>query len=391
MPMAKKVLAMKPKMVNKAPCQEIVKLKNDINLFDLPIQECWPNEPAPLITWGLVATKEPSFNDSDEKMTGSTNLGVYRMQVKDKNKLLMRWLKHRGGAQHFKKWQEINGNKPMPCAVVIGCDPATILSAVTPVPDNLSEYLYSGLLRDKKLELVKCKTIPLEVPANAEIILEGFIYPDKLENEGPYGDHTGYYNSVEKFPTFELSAITMRKDPIYLSTYTGKPIDEPSIISLALNEVFTPLIIQQFPEIIDFYLPPEGCSYRIAVVSIKKTYAGQAKRIMMGIWSYLRQFLYTKYIIVVDGDINIRDWKEIMWAISTKTDPSRDMIILDDTPIDYLDFASVKEGLGGKMGIDATNKIFPETTRQWGDTLSMDNKTIKKIDEIWDKIAPEEL
>jgi 4-hydroxy-3-polyprenylbenzoate decarboxylase len=310
------------------------------------------------------------------------NLGIYRMQVLGKNKTLMRWLKHRGGAQHYARWGK-EKPEPFPCAVVIGADPATILAAVTPVPDTLSEYQFAGLLRGAKTELVDCVSVPLKVPAGAEIVLEGYVSLDEYGDEGPFGDHTGYYNSVEPFPVFTVTAITMRKNPIYLSTYTGKPPDEPSVLGEALNEVFIPLLQQQFPEIIDFWLPPEGCSYRIAVVSIKKAYAGHAKRIMMGIWSFLRQFIYTKFVIVVDDDINVRDWKEVMWAISTRMDPVRDVTLIENTPIDYLDFASPESGLGGKMGLDATNKLPPETHREWGNKMDMNQDVIDKVTGKW--------
>jgi 4-hydroxy-3-polyprenylbenzoate decarboxylase len=298
----------------------------------------------------------------------------------------MRWLKHRGGAQHFKRWGDKRPD-PMPVAAVIGADPGTILAAVTPVPDTLSEYQFAGLLRGSKVELVDCKTIPLKVPAEAEIVLEGHVHLDRYGDEGPYGDHTGYYNSVEQFPVFEISAITMRKDPIYLSTYTGRPPDEPSILGEALNEVFVPLLIQQFPEIVDFWLPPEGCSYRIAVVSMKKAYPGHAKRVMMGVWSYLRQFMYTKWVIVVDDDINARDWKDVMWAISTRMDPARDITFVERTPIDYLDFASPESGLGSKIGLDATNKLPPETHREWGRLITMDQGIIDTVTEKWPRLG----
>jgi len=381
LPLVKTVMAMKPKTVSKAPCQEIVLTGDDIDLSKFPIQGCWPGEPAPLITWPLVVTKGPSGAKED-----NFNLGIYRMQVLGKNKTLMRWLKHRGGAQHHARWGK-EKREPLPAAVVIGCDPGTILAAVTPVPDTLSEYQFAGLLRGEKVELVDCKTVPLKVPAHAEIILEGFVSLDEYGDEGPYGDHTGYYNSVEQFPVFTITAITMRKNPIYLTTYTGKPPDEPSVLGEALNEVFIPLLQQQFPEIVDFYLPPEGCSYRIAVVSIKKAYAGHAKRVMMGIWSFLRQFVYTKWIIVVDDDINCRDWKEVMWAISTRMDPVRDITMVENTPIDYLDFASPISGLGGKVGLDATNKMDGETTREWGREIEMDKAVIDKIDGLWKKMG----
>lgn len=380
MPLLKTVMSMKPKTLSKAPCQEVVLQGDDIDLGQLPIQTCWPGEPAPLITWPLVVTKS-SDDDKD-----CFNLGIYRMQVTGKNTTLMRWLKHRGGAQHHAGWKKEN-KEPMPVAVVIGADPATILAAVTPVPDTMSEYQFAGLLGGKKVELVDCKTIPIKVPANAEIVLEGHVSlnDDDYADEGPYGDHTGYYNSVEKFPTFTISAITMRKDPIYLSTFTGRPPDEPSVLGEALNEVFIPLLQQQFPEIVDFWLPPEGCSYRVAVVSIKKAYAGHAKRVMMGVWSFLRQFVYTKFVIVVDDDINCRDWKDVIWAISTRMDPVRDLTTVENTPIDYLDFASPVSGLGGKLGLDATNKWPGETDREWGEVMKMDDDIVEKVTEKWEK------
>lgn len=382
MPIAKKVLAMKPKMLSNAPSQEVVLTGDDIDLYQLPIQWCWPNEPAQLITWPIVITKK-----DDSAGIDNYNLGIYRMQVSGKNQTLMRWLKHRGGAQHAHNYK--NGGK-MELAVAIGADPSTIVSAVVPTPDTLSEYQFSGLLRGKAIELVQAKTVDLKVPAHAEIILEGYVDLNDLQAEGPYGDHTGYYNSVEKFPTFHITAITRRKDPIYLSTFTSRPPDEPSVLGEALNELFVPLLQQQFPEIVDFYLPPEGCSYRIAIISIKKTYAGQARRVMMGLWSFLRQFLYTKYIIIVDEDINVRSWDDVMWAISTRTDPVRDTMLVENTPIDYLDFASPVESLGGKMGLDATNKIGSETNREWGEVLDMDDKTKQQVDDMWSQIFPDQ-
>ncbi|MDB2415074.1 UbiD family decarboxylase [Rickettsiales bacterium] len=379
-PLLKNVMNMKPKNVKKAPCQEVVIKGDDIDLSKLPIQTCWPNEPSPLITWPLIVTK--GAEGSDERF----NLGIYRMQVVNKNTTLMRWLKHRGGAQHFRKWKE-NNKEPFPVAAVIGADPGTILAAVTPVPETLSEYQFAGLLRGKKVELVDCKTVPLKVPAQAEIVLEGYVSLDEEQNEGPYGDHTGYYNSVEPFPVFNITAITMRKKPIYLSTYTGRPPDEPSILGEALNEVFTPLLKQQFPEIVDFWLPPEGCSYRVAVISMKKGYPGHAKRVMLGIWSFLRQFMYTKFVIVVDDDIDVRNWNDVIWAISTRMDPVRDMTFIENTPIDYLDFASPEEGLGSKVGFDATNKWEPETKRQWGKKIQMDQDIVDKISKDWEKFG----
>lgn len=377
LPLVKTALTMKPKTVSKAPCQEVVLTGDDIDLAKLPIQTCWPGEPAPLITWPLVVTKGPS-----KKREDNFNLGIYRMQVTGKDTTLMRWLKHRGGAQHYARWKD-EKPEPLPAAVVLGADPGTILAAVTPVPDTLSEYEFAGLLRGKKVELVDCKTVPLKVPATAEIVLEGHVSLSDYGDEGPYGDHTGYYNSVEPFPVFTISAITMRKKPIYLSTFTGRPPDEPSVLGEALNEVFIPLLQQQFPEIVDFWLPPEGCSYRIAVVSMKKAYAGHAKRVMMGVWSFLRQFLYTKFVIVVDDDINVRDWKDVMWAISTRMDPVRDTVLIENTPIDYLDFASPESGLGGKMGMDATNKVGSETHREWGEKIRMDEDVVRKVTEKW--------
>ncbi len=364
----KTAMNMRTKEVKKAPCQEVVLTGDDIDLSKLPIQTCWPGEPAPLITWPLVVTKGDKYN-----------IGIYRMQVLNKNQTLMRWLKHRGGALHHQAAK----TAPFPVAVVLGSDPATTLAAVCPIPDTMSEFDFAGLLRGARTELVKCKTIDLEVPANAEIILEGHVSLTDYRGEGPYGDHTGYYNSIEDFPVFTISAITMREKPIYHTTYTGRPPDECSVLGESLNELFIPLLQQQFPEIQDFYLPPEGCSYRIAVVSIRKQYAGHAKRIMFGIWSFLRQFMYTKTIIVVDDDINVRDWKDVMWAISTRMDPVRDTTLVENTPIDYLDFASPHSGLGGKMGLDATNKIGAETSREWGKLIKMDEEVIKKIDEIY--------
>ncbi len=383
LPLAKTVMAMRPTSVRKAPCQEVVLQGEDIDLDRLPIQGCWPGEPAPLITWPLVVTKGPSEDKQDD-----FNLGIYRMQKLGKDKAIMRWLKHRGGAQHHQRWKNERPD-PLPAACVLGADPGTILAAVTPVPDTLSEYQFAGLLRGQKAELVDCKTVPLKVPAQAEIVIEGHVMLDEYADEGPYGDHTGYYNSVEQFPVFKVSAITMRKDPIYLTTFTGRPPDEPSVLGEALNEVFIPLVRQQYPEIVDFWLPPEGCSYRIAVISMKKAYAGHAKRVMMGAWSYLRQFMYTKWVIVVDDDINARDWKDVMWAISTRMDPGRDITVIENTPIDYLDFASPVSGLGSKIGLDATNKIGGETNREWGEKLFMEQDVIDRVDAMWDELGLE--
>jgi 4-hydroxy-3-polyprenylbenzoate decarboxylase len=381
LPLLKTVMAMKPKTVSSAPCQEVVLKGSDIDLTALPIQTCWPGEPAPLITWPLVVTRGPKDAKEDD-----FNLGIYRMQLLGRNKTIMRWLHHRGGAQHHARWKK-EKSEPLPAAVVIGADPGTILAAVTPVPDTLSEYQFAGLLRGQKVELVDCKTVPLKVPAQAEIVIEGHVSLDEYADEGPYGDHTGYYNSVEKFPVFTVSAITMRRDPIYLSTFTGRPPDEPSVLGEALNDVFIPLLQQQFPEITDFWLPPEGCSYRIAVISMKKAYPGHAKRVMMGAWSYLRQFMYTKWLIIVDDDINARDWKDVMWAVSTRMDPVRDVTMIENTPIDYLDFASPESGLGGKIALDATNKWPPETKREWGQEIRMDEEVIDAVTRKWSKLG----
>ncbi|MBB4266714.1 UbiD family decarboxylase [Roseospira visakhapatnamensis] len=384
MPLLKTVLAMKPRTLGagKAPCQDVVLTGGDIDLGRLPVQTCWPGEPAPLITWPLVVTQGPQADRKGGRREDGFNLGIYRMQVTGRDTTLMRWLKHRGGAQHYRRWAA-EKKQPLPAAVVLGADPGTILAAVTPVPDTLSEYQFAGLLRGRKVDLVDCKTVPLKVPATAEIVLEGHVLLDEFGDEGPYGDHTGYYNSVEPFPVFRLSAITMRRKPIYLSTFTGRPPDEPSVLGEALNEVFIPLLTQQFPEIVDFWLPPEGCSYRIAVVSMRKAYPGHAKRVMMGVWSFLRQFMYTKFVIVVDDDVNARDWKDVMWALSTRMDPGRDITVVEGTPIDYLDFASPESGLGGKIGLDATNKWPPETHREWGQKLRMADDIIDQVNRRW--------
>jgi 4-hydroxy-3-polyprenylbenzoate decarboxylase len=381
LPLARTVMSMKPKTASAAPCQEVVLKGADIDLARLPIQTCWPNEPAPLITWPLVVTRGPSGRRED-----SYNLGIYRMQVTGPDRTLMRWLKHRGGAQHHARWAK-EKREPLPAAAVIGADPGTILAAVTPVPDTLSEYQFAGLLRGKRVELVDCHTVPLKVPAEAEIVIEGHVSLDDYGDEGPYGDHTGYYNAVESFPVFTVSAITMRREPIYLSTFTGRPPDEPSVLGEALNEVFVPLLQQQFPEIVDFWLPPEGCSYRIGVISMRKAYPGHAKRLMMAVWSYLRQFMYTKWVIVVDDDIDARDWKDVMWAISTRMDPARDITVVENTPIDYLDFASPESGLGGKIGLDATNKWPPETHRDWGTKIRMSEDVVRMVSEKWPRLG----
>jgi 4-hydroxy-3-polyprenylbenzoate decarboxylase len=378
-PVLKQVLNMSPKILSSAPCQNIVWEESEVDLNKLPIQTCWPGDVAPLITWGLVVTRGPN--------KARQNLGIYRQQVIAPNKVIMRWLAQRGGALDFQDWRKTHPGEPFPVAVVIGADPATILGAVTPVPDSLSEYQFAGLLRGSKTELVKCLGSDLQVPASAEIVLEGAIHPDEMALEGPFGDHTGYYNEQDKFPVFTIERITMRRDPIYHSTYTGKPPDEPSMLGVALNEVFVPLLQKQFPEIVDFYLPPEGCSYRMAVASIKKQYTGHAKRVMFGIWSYLRQFMYTKFIIVVDGDIDIRNWQEVIWAITTRVDPVRDTLLVDNTPIDYLDFASPVSGLGGKMGLDATNKWPGETQREWGTTIVMDEVVKARVNAMWSELG----
>ncbi|RFC35819.1 MAG: 3-octaprenyl-4hydroxybenzoate decarboxylase [Candidatus Nitrotoga sp. LAW] len=378
-PVLKQVLNMAPKVVSSAACQEVVWEGSEVDLGRLPIQTCWPGDVAPLISWGLVVTRGPN--------KPRQNLGIYRQQVIAPNKVIMRWLAHRGGALDFQEWCKTYPGQPFPLAVVIGADPATILGAVTPVPDSLSEYQFAGLLRGSKTELIKCVGNNLQVPASAEIVLEGTIHPNDIALEGPFGDHTGYYNEQEKFPVFTIERITMRRNPIYHSTYTGKPPDEPAILGVALNEVFVPLLQKQFPEISDFYLPPEGCSYRLAIVSMKKQYPGHAKRVMFGIWSYLRQFMYTKFIIVVDDDIDIRKWQEVIWAITTRVDPTRDTLLVDNTPIDYLDFASPVSGLGSKMGLDATNKWPGETQREWGTPIAMDEVTKRRIDAMWGELG----
>jgi 4-hydroxy-3-polyprenylbenzoate decarboxylase len=381
LPLARTILAMKPKSVSRAPVHDVVLRGDQIDLGALPVQTCWPGEPAPLITWPLVVTKGPGESRED-----NFNLGIYRMQVLNKTQTIMRWLKHRGGAQHHQRWAK-EKTAPLPAAVVLGADPGTILAAVTPVPETLSEYQFAGLLRGERVALVDCVSQPLKVPAEAEIVLEGEVSLTDYRDEGPYGDHTGYYNSVEPFPVFTVTAVTMRRDPIYLSTYTGRPPDEPSVLGEALNEVFVPLLKQQFPEIVDFWLPPEGCSYRIAVVSMKKAYPGHAKRVMLAVWSYLRQFMYTKWVIVVDDDIDARDWKDVMWAISTRMDPARDVTMIEHTPIDYLDFASPQSGLGSKIGLDATNKLPPETSREWGRKIAMDTDVIETVTKKWARLG----
>jgi 4-hydroxy-3-polyprenylbenzoate decarboxylase len=379
LPIYRKILDMSPKVVRNPLCQQIQMSGSDVDLSMLPIQTCWPGDAGPLITWGLVITKGPTKQRQ--------NMGIYRQQVIAKNRVIMRWLSHRGGALDYKEWVEQKGDEPFPVSVTLGCDPATILAAVTPVPDTLSEYAFAGLLRGSKTEVAKSLSSDLQVPARAEIILEGFIYPDDRADEGPFGDHTGYYNEIDSFPVFTIETMTMRKDPIYHSTYTGRPPDEPAILGLALNEVFIPILQKQYPEITDFFLPSEGCSYRVAIVSMKKQYPGHAKRVMMGVWSFLRQFMYTKFVIVVDDDIDPRQWEDVIWAISTRVDPARDLTIVENTPIDYLDFASPVSGLGSKMGLDATNKLPGETTREWGTPITMDQAVTDKIDSIWSELG----
>jgi len=381
LPLVKRLFSMVPTVVSSAPCQEVIREAGEVNLGDLPIQTCWPGDVAPLITWGLVVTRGPQKRRQ--------NLGIYRQQVIAKNKVIMRWLSTRGGALDYRDHCLAHPREPFPVAVALGADPATMLGAVTPVPDSLSEYQFAGLLRGDRTEIVKCLSHDLNVPARAEIVLEGFIYPGETALEGPFGDHTGYYNECERFPVFTIERMTTRRDPLYHSTYTGKPPDEPAVLGMALNEVFVPLLQKQFPEIVDFYLPPEGCSYRLAVVSMKKQYAGHAKRVMFGIWSFLRQFMYTKFIIVTDDDVNVRDWKEVIWALTTRVDPQRDTLIADHTPIDYLDFASPVAGLGSKMGIDATNKWPGETGRLWGTPIAMDEATRRRVDALWDELGLE--
>jgi len=378
LPVLKKALDMAPKERSHAPCQELVWEGSDVDLSRLPIQTCWPGDAGPLITWGLTVTRGPRKTRH--------NLGIYRQQVIARDKVIMRWLAHRGGALDFRDHCEAKPTEPFPVAVALGADPATILGAVTPVPDTLSEYQFAGLLRGARTELVRCLGSDLQVPASAEIVLEGSLTPGDEALEGPFGDHTGYYNEQERFPVFTIARITMRRDPIYHSTYTGKPPDEPAVLGVALNEVFVPLLTKQFPEITDFYLPPEGCSYRLAVASMRKAYPGHAKRVMFGIWSFLRQFMYTKFIVVVDDDVDIRNWKEVIWAITTRVDPARDSLIIDNTPIDYLDFASPVAGLGSKMGIDATNKWPGETARRWGTPIAMDEAVKRRVDAMWESL-----
>ncbi len=378
LPVFRKVLDMAPKEVKRPACQAVVLEEPDIDLAALPVQTCWPGDAGPLITWGLVVTRGPEKSRQ--------NLGIYRMQVIGRNRVIMRWLSHRGGALDFREWQQRHPGEPFPVSVALGADPATILAAVTPVPDTLSEYAFAGLLRGSRTEVTRCLTNDLQVPASAEFVLEGYLYPDDMAPEGPFGDHTGYYNEVDNFPVFTIERITHRRDPIYHSTYTGRPPDEPAILGVALNEVFVPILQKQFPEIVDFYLPPEGCSYRMAVVSMKKQYPGHAKRVMLGIWSFLRQFMYTKFVIVTDDDVNVRDWNDVIWAMTTRMDPARDTTLIENTPIDYLDFASPVSGLGSKIGFDATNKWPGETQREWGRPITMDAAVKQRVDEIWESL-----
>lgn len=379
LPLLKKAFTMSPKYVSKALCQEEVWEHEEVDLYQLPIQTCWPEDAAPLITWGLVTTRGPDKNRE--------NMGIYRQQLIGKNKLIMRWLSHRGGALDFLAWKTAHPGERFPVAVTLGADPATILGAVTPVPDTLSEYAFAGLLRGQRTQLVRCIGSELHVPASAEIILEGYIDPDEEAPEGPFGDHTGYYNEIQSFPVFTVERITQRKNPIYHSTYTGRPPDEPAILGVALNEVFIPILQKQFPEIVDFYLPPEGCSYRLAVVTIKKQYPGHAKRVMMAVWSFLRQFMYTKFVIVCDDDIDARNWHDVVWAITTRMDPLRDTVMIDNTPIDYLDFASPVAGLGSKMGMDATHKWAGETQREWGRAIRMDDEVLQSVSNYWHELG----
>ena len=375
----KQVLNMPVKQIKSAPCQEIVLEGEQVDLDQLPIQTCWPGDVGPLVTWALAITRGPEKERQ--------NLGIYRMQKIAKNKLIMRWLAHRGGALDYRDFQKKYPGKPYPVAIALGADPATTLGAVTPVPDTLSEYAFAGLLRGEKTQVTKCIGSDLQVPASAEYVLEGFLHPGEEAEEGPFGDHTGYYNEVETFPVFTIDRITHRKDPIYHSTYTGRPPDEPAILGVALNEVFVPILQKQFPEIVDFYLPPEGCSYRMAVVSMKKQYPGHAKRVMLGVWSFLRKFMYTKFVIVTDDDVDVRNWEDVIWAMTTRMDPTRDTVLVDNTPIDYLDFASPVSGLGSKMGLDATNKMPGETNREWGEPIEMDKSVKDRIDALWSELG----
>ena len=383
-PVLKQVLNMGPRTVRNPPCQYHAIEGDEVDLHQLPIQTCWPGDAGPLVTWPLVITRGPG----KERL----NLGIYRMQLIGRNKLIMRWLSHRGGALDYRDWQLQHPGQRYPVAIALGADPATTLAAVTPIPDGISEYAFAGLLRGSKTEVAECFTAlcrehGLTIPATAEYILEGYLEPGELADEGPFGDHTGYYNEVERFPVFTVEAITHRESPIYHSTYTGRPPDEPAVLGVALNEVFVPLLQKQFPEIVDFYLPPEGCSYRMAVVTMRKEYPGHAKRVMLGVWSFLRQFMYTKFIIVTDEDVNARDWKDVIWAMTTRMDPRRDSVFIDNTPIDYLDFASPVAGLGSKVGFDATNKWPGESEREWGQPIAMDEAVKQRVDDMWDQLG----
>ncbi|NNF67289.1 MAG: 4-hydroxy-3-polyprenylbenzoate decarboxylase [Gammaproteobacteria bacterium] len=379
LPIYRKVLDMAPRTRRDAPCQETVQEGSAVDLRTLPVQTCWPGDAGPLITWGLTVSKGPRR----ERL----NLGIYRQQVIAPNKIIMRWLAHRGGALDFRDFQQANPGDSFPVSVALGADPATILAAVTPVPDRLSEYAFAGLLRGARTEVVKCLGNELLLPASAEIVLEGVIHPGETAEEGPFGDHTGYYNETEQFPVMTVERVSSRKKPIYHSTYTGRPPDEPAVLGAALNEVFVPLLRKQYPEIIDFYLPPEGCSYRMAIVSIRKEYAGHASRVMMGVWSFLRQFMYTKFVIVTDDDVDVRNWHDVVWALTTRVDPRRDCVMIDNSPIDYLDFASPRPGLGSKIGFDATNKWPGETDREWGRPIVMDPEVKARIDALWDQLG----
>lgn len=379
LPLVKKIMAMTPKQVSGGECQAFVWKGADVDLARLPIQTCWPDDVAPLVTWPLVITRSES--------KARFNIGIYRQQVLAHNKLIMRWLPHRGGALDYAEWLTRHPEKPFPVSVVIGADPAMILAAVVPIPDGISEYSFAGLFRGEKTVLTQCISNNLSVPCSAEFVLEGHIYPNDAAVEGPYGDHTGYYNEKASFPVFTVECITHRPKPIYLSTHTGRPPDEPSVLGAVMNQLFVPIIKRQFPEIADFHLPPAACSYRMAVVSIKKQYPGHAQRIMMGVWSFLRQFSYTKYVIVVDDDVNVQCWDDVMWAVSTRAEPERDVMIVKNTPIDYLDFASIEAGIGSKMGIDATNKWPGETRREWGTPIIQRADIKRKIDLIWDELG----
>ena len=383
-PLLKQVLHMNPKVVRNPPCQYHVREGAEVDLHRLPIQTCWPGDAGPLVTWPLVITRGPNKERQ--------NLGIYRMQLLGRNKLIMRWLSHRGGALDYRDWQLQHPGERYPVAVALGADPATTLAAVTPIPDAISEFAFAGLLRGARTDTAHCYTEScrehgLQVPASAEFILEGYLEPGELADEGPFGDHTGYYNEVERFPVFTVEAITHRESPIYHSTYTGRPPDEPAVLGVALNEVFVPILQKQFPEIVDFYLPPEGCSYRMAIVTIRKEYPGHAKRVMLGVWSFLRQFMYTKFVVVTDDDVDARDWRDVVWAMTTRMDPRRDCVFIDNTPIDYLDFASPEAGLGSKVGMDATNKWPGETQREWGRPITMDQAVKQRIDAIWDELG----